>query len=120
MVAKRFFGYGTEDKDEADRLSNCFHHIIHTDRRSIPSMEAIHGTLKLHSVVGSFKPRTVEISGRSTDEWKLLVASMPCACLSCRQMTTSPCPFKHIRQERELWVSAASEQSESMMSFMNK
>ena len=112
MVAKRFFGYGTQDKDEAIRLSNCFHHIIHTDRESIPSMAAIEGTQKLHSVVGSLKPRRVEISGRSTDQWKLVVASMPCACLSCRQMTTAPCPFKHIRQERELWVSATREQSE--------
>jgi hypothetical protein len=111
MVTRRFFGFGTEDKDEAVRLGNRFRHIVHTDRESIPSMAAIEGTQKLHSVGGSLKPRTVEIAGKSTDEWKLLVASMPCACLSCRHMAPAPCPFKHIRQEREIWVSEQRERT---------
>jgi hypothetical protein len=112
MVNKRFFGYGTEDKDEFVRLRNRFHHIVHTDRENIPSMPRIKGTLKLHSVVGFLKPRTVEISGRTTDQWQLVLADMPCACLSCRKMTEEACPFEHIKQERKVWVSATRAQSE--------
>jgi hypothetical protein len=45
MAKKRFFGYGTEDKDEAAvRLSNCFHHIIYAeDCESILSMPGFEG-----------------------------------------------------------------------------
>ncbi len=60
MAAKRLFEYETEDKDEVARLSNCFHHIICTARQW-----AVEGIQKLCSVVGTLKPRAVQIlSGR--------------------------------------------------------
>jgi hypothetical protein len=84
MVAKRFFDYGTGDKDEAAEIVSTI----------------------------SFTP-TAKVSRNGVDRGKLLVASMPCACLSCRKkMMAVPCLFNHISQQRELWVSAAREQNE--------
>jgi len=106
MVDTRFFGYATDDKTEHRELSNRFRHIVHTDRMNIPTMTAIAGTQKLHSIVGTLlKPTKVS----TTNQWTLLVAQMPCACLSCRKVTTAACQFEHIRQEREVVVSEQKE-----------
>ena len=100
VVDKRFFGYATEDKAEADKLANQFHHIVYTDRISNPDMAAVDGTQKLHSVVGSLEMSKV---GDSIHH-KLAVANMPCVCLSCRKVVDLMCELKHIRQERILWA----------------
>jgi hypothetical protein len=103
MVSRRFFGYATEDLETFRKLSNQYHHILFTDRDNVPRMEQIDGTQKLHSVAGdSDSKRPGEGVGK--DQFRLVVASMPCACLACRGKSTQKCPYEHIRNERELWV----------------
>ena len=64
------------------------------------------GPKSLASIVGTLlKPSKVLTIDQWKDQWKLLVAQMPCACLSCRKVTTAACQFEHIRQEREVLVS---------------
>jgi hypothetical protein len=102
-VSRRFFGYGTEDRDVYTEKSSHYQHIVFTDRKVVPHMEPIAGTQKLHSVAGdSDSKRPGE--GVGNDQFRLVVASMPCACLACRGRSTQKCPYEHIRNEEVLWV----------------
>lgn len=53
---RHFFGYATEDKMEFTMLGNEFRHVVHTNREAIPTLTAIGGTLKQHSVMGLPEP----------------------------------------------------------------
>jgi hypothetical protein len=112
VVDRRFFGYATEDKTEFTRLGNEYRHIVYTDRDNVPTMAAVEGTQKLHSVMGSLETRTTG----GLKQHKLLVAHMPCACFSCKLYDHSgaECTFKKIRQQRELWVSERKERATAM------
>jgi hypothetical protein len=113
VVDRRYFGYATEDKTEFTCLGNEYRHNVFTDRNNVPTMAAVEGTQKLHSVMGSLETRTTG----GLKQHKLLVAHMPCVCLSCRLDDNhygAECTFKEIRQERELRVSEKKERARAM------
>jgi hypothetical protein len=84
MVSRRLFGCATEDMDTFRKLSNQYHHILFTDRNNVPRVENIAGTQKLHSIAGDSGSKRPE-ERLSNDEFHLVVATMPCACLACRE-----------------------------------
>jgi hypothetical protein len=93
MVSNRFFGYATEDKDTFRKLSNQYHVILFTDRNNVPRMEQIADTQKLHTIAGhSDSKRPGE--GIGHHQFRLVVASMICACLACRGISTQKCPYE--------------------------
>jgi hypothetical protein len=98
-VSKRIFGFVTEIKKEFEELRNKYKHILFSDRLNVPTMERLHGTLKIHSAKGG-EPQDV-----ATEKWHIQTAAMPCSCTSCRGMTKDECKWKHIRKEKEQWVS---------------
>ena len=100
-VSKRFFGYGTEHRDEYEQKSKTHRHVVFTNRERVPRMNRVEDTLKLHSVIGTNERRT---SAQGATEWKLLVAQNPCACLACRGKDEMSCPFENMRKEKEIWV----------------
>jgi hypothetical protein len=91
------------------RLGNLYRHIVYTDCDSDPTMAAVEGTQKLHSVMGSLETRTTS----GIKQHKLLVAHMPCACLCCRlqDRNGAECTYKQIRQQQKLWVSDRKERA---------
>jgi hypothetical protein len=100
-VSRRFFGFGTEDKQEYERLRNQYAHIVYTDRTHIADMAKIRGTItSFHEAAGERDPDTDNKSA-----WKLRVSRMPCSCLSCRGKITDPCRYMDVRQEQVHWVS---------------
>jgi hypothetical protein len=98
-VSKRIFGFVTEIKKEYEELRNTYKHILFSNRLNVPTMERLHGTLKIHSAKGG-EPKNVV-----TNKWHIQTAAMSCSCTSCRGLTSEDCKWKHIRQEKEHWVS---------------
>ena len=71
---RTIIGLGTEHKDEYNRLVAAgHHHIIFTDRASVPNMKAVTRTRKLFQLEGDL--RLV-----SDGEWSLHTFPLQCAC----------------------------------------
>ena len=57
IFSRQFFGYATEDKKDTyiqEKSNNKYHHVVFTDRNTVPHMEQITGTQKHHSVAGDW------------------------------------------------------------------
>jgi hypothetical protein len=106
-VSSRIFGYVTEDREEFEKLSNEYYHIVYSDRVHVPQGTKVKQTLKLHQVSGSLYPNQ-----NDSNKWKLHVSCMPCSCLSCRGVVADPCKFQHITKPRSYWVRERNDNSE--------
>jgi len=97
---RTLIGFGTEHKDEYDRLvTSGLDHIIYTDRASVPNMKAVAGTRKLFQLQGDLK----SVSG---GEWSLHTSSLQCACPPCRSNPASfdLCIYKEERKVNTVFV----------------
>ncbi len=97
----------TEDREEFEKLSNEYYHIVYSDRVHVPQGTKVEDTLKLHQVSGSLGPNQ-----NDSNKWKLHVLYMPCSCLSCRGVVTDPCKFQHITKPRSYLVREQNDNSE--------
>jgi hypothetical protein len=108
VINNRFFGYGTEKKQEFDELIDAgYDHIVFTDRLNVPWAATVKDTLQLHSVEGRWlQPKRVSKRGSEVDEWSLKLGTMPCACVSCRigSSVIEECSYKHITNFREAMI----------------
>jgi hypothetical protein len=113
-VTARKFGNATEDMVEWMLVSREHRHTVFTDRISVPRMDPIDGTLKLHMVSGTWErgKQLVMVlendalqSNKIVKTFKLKIACMSCVCTACRgEANQETCIFKGVRNEREEWV----------------
>jgi hypothetical protein len=67
-VSSQTFGYMTEDREEFEKLSNKYYHIVYSDRVHVPQGTKVEDTLKLHQVSGCLCPNQ-----NDSNKWKLHV-----------------------------------------------
>ena len=92
-TCKTHIGYCTEHKAEYDELKQAGNtHIVFTNRKMIPDMVPIKGTLLLAQISGLRK----EQNGK----WCLTTSTLPCPCPPCRSNVTEShrtCIYKQAR-----------------------
>jgi hypothetical protein len=86
-----YIGYATESREEYERKSRVYEHVVHTDRTEKPDVNVLKDTLKIAQVHGDY----AQLNG----EWGLVSAKLPCSCKNCRDTPTDvdQCSYKECR-----------------------